>query len=283
MSHGIGDLVRLGRYPIDAPDGPAYAALVAECRRQIEELGCCSLPGFLADGALDAMREESSAVAPLAHHCRQRTNVYFGTDDASLPKHHPKRMFFDRSSAFVRADRFPEPSVIRRLYDWPGLLPFIQDCLGEPVLYKYADPLADVIVNVVGPGEEFPWHFDTNEFSISIMTQTAEEGGLFEYCPGLRDPDDENYEGVRAVLEGGREPVRVLEIAPGSLQIFKGRYALHRVTRVTGPLARTIAIYSYARAPDMVGRAERTRQLYGKVLPVHLEAEARLRADGLLD
>ncbi len=67
LSHEIGDLVRLDRYPIDAPDEPAYAALVSECRRQIEELGCCSLPGFLADGALDAMREESLAVAPLAH------------------------------------------------------------------------------------------------------------------------------------------------------------------------------------------------------------------------
>ncbi|MEE8144805.1 MAG: hypothetical protein V3T57_05290, partial [Kiloniellales bacterium] len=67
------------------------------------------------------------------------------------------------------------------------------------------------------------------------------------------------------------------------LQIFKGRFSMHRVTRVSGARSRYMAIYAYAGEPDMVGRVERTRQLYGKVLPVHLEAEARRRADGLLD
>jgi hypothetical protein len=50
-----------------------------------------------------------------------------------------------------------------------------------------------------------------------------------------------------------------------------------------GGTSRYMAIYAYAREPDMVGRLERTRQLYGKVLPVHLKAEARRRADGLVD
>ena len=279
----VSDLVCLDRYPIDAPEGDGYRALVARCRAEIDEFGCASLPGFLSDRGLRFMREESAVVASSACYSRQRTNVYFGADDERLPEDHPIRMFFDRTSAFVPADAFPRPSAIRRIYDWPALMPFFQDCLGEPELHKYADPLADVILNVLNPGEEFPWHFDTNEFSISIMTQKAEAGGLFEFCPSLRDPEDENYTGVRAVLEGDRGPVHTLDIAPGDLQIFKGRFSMHRVTRVTGARARYIAIYAYAREPDMVGRVERTRQLYGKVLPVHLEAEARRRADGLID
>lgn len=279
----IADLVDLGRYPIDAPGSACCEALAIRCRDQLNDVGCAVLPGFLTEAGLGWLRDESAAVAASAYYSRQHTNVYFSADDASLPEDHPKRLFFDRTSAFVPADAFPASSAIRRIYDWPALMPFFRDCLGEPVLHRYADPLADVILNVLNPGEAFPWHFDTNEFSISIMTQKAENGGLFEFCPNLRDPRDENYPGVRAVLEGAREPVVTLDIAPGDLQIFKGRYSMHRVTRVTGETARYMAIYAYAREPDMVGRLERTRQLYGKVLPVHLEAEARLRADGLVD
>ncbi len=279
----IADLVELDRYPIDAPGSETYGALVARCRDQLNDVGCAVLPGFLTDVGLRSLRDESSAVAASAYYSRQHTNVYFSADDESLPEDHPKRMFFDRTSAFVPADAFPGCSLVRCIYDWPALMPFFQDCLEEPALHRYADPLADVILNVLNPGEEFPWHFDTNEVSISIMTQRAEGGGLFEFCPGLRDPKDENYPGVRAVLEGGREPVETLDIAPGDLQIFKGRYAMHRVTRVMGESARYMAIYAYAREPDMVGRLERTRQLYGKVLPVHVDAEARRRADGLVD
>ena len=279
----IAELVDLDRYPIDTPDNPNRGALVARCRGQLAEVGCAVLPGFLSESGLRLLRDESAAVAGAAYYSRQHTNVYFSADDDSLPAGHPKRLFFDRTSAFVPADAFPAASVIRRIYDWPALMPFFRDCLEEPVLHKYADPLADMILNVLNPGEEFPWHFDTNEVSISIMTQRAESGGLFEFCPNLRDPKDENYPGVRAVLEGGRGPVETLDIAPGDLQIFKGRFSMHRVTRVTGERPRYMAIYAYAREPDMVGRLERTRQLYGKILPVHEAAEARRRADGLVD
>lgn len=65
------------------------------------------------------------------------------------------------------------------------------------------------------------------------------------------------------------------------LQIFKGRFALHRVALLSGNRARHAVIFGYAQAPGMIGRVARTRQLYGKVLPVHVEAEKRARADHL--
>jgi hypothetical protein len=43
-----------------------------------------------------------------------------------------------------------------------------------------------------------------------------------------------------------------------------------------------VAIFSYAERPEMVGSPERTRQLYGRVLPIHLE-RAGLRNDQLMD
>ena len=51
------------------------------------------------------------------------------------------------------------------------------------------------------PESEFPWHFDGNEFTISVLVQQAEQGGIFEYVPDIRSPGEENYEKVEAILQ----------------------------------------------------------------------------------
>ena len=68
----------------------------------------------------------------------------------------------------------------------------------------------------------------------------------------------------------------------GDLQLFKGRYSLHRVSPLRGKTPRHVAIFSYVEEPDMVGSPERTKQLYGRILPIHLE-RAGLRADNYID
>jgi hypothetical protein len=221
-------------------------------------------------------------VAASGHHNRSRTNPYFTLDRPDLQASHPLRRFYERSNAFVPADNFGPESILRAIYAWPEFAPFIQESLGEQKFFPYADPLADVIVNLAVEGNGFPWHFDTNNYTVTLAIQNAESGGDFEYSPYLRTPTDENYESVEAVLDGDPTLVRSLSLEPGDLQIFKGRYSLHRVTPLTGPRTRYVAIFSYVEEPAMVGSPERTQQLYGRVLPVHLE-RAGLRADGLVD
>ena len=125
-------------------------------------------------------------------------------------------------------------------------------------------------------------HYNTSIVCYLRFQENAEQGGDFEYSPWLRTPTDENYEGVGRVLDGDPSLIRTLRLEPGDLQIFKGRYSLHRVTPLAGPRLRYVAIFSFAEEPGMVGSPERTRQLYGRVLPIHLE-RAGLRADALVD
>ena len=134
----------------------------------------------------------------------------------------------------------------------------------------------------VEEGGGFPWHFDTNNYTVTLAIQNGEDGGAFEYAPWLRDATDENYDGVAEVLDGTSRRVKSLTLEPGDLQIFKGRYALHRVCPVRGGLPRYIAIFSFVEEPWMVAKPERCKQLYGRVLPVHFE-QAGVRADTLLD
>ncbi len=123
------------------------------------------------------------------------------------------------------------------------------------------------------------------EFAVSLLTQAPEAGGRFEYCPDIRSAQSECFDDVAGVL-AGRLPdlVRQVEVRPGALQLFRGRYALHRVTAVEGTVPRHSAIFAYSRRPGVIGSVERTRQLFGPVLPEHLVAEGHgVRTDALLD
>jgi hypothetical protein len=281
MPPNASDLVDLDRYPINEP-GPRRDAVIAEARAAIDAVGCAVLKGFVRAECLPAIVAECDRTAQYGHRNFNRTNPYFTADRDDLPASHPLRRFYDRSNAFVPADHFGDDSLLRTLYEWPVFAPFIQQALGEARFYRYADPLADVIVNLAEEGGGFPWHFDTNNYTVTLAIQNAEHGGDFEYSPYLRTPTDENYDGVGRVLDGEPSLIRTLRLEPGDLQIFKGRYSLHRVTPLTGRRTRYVAIFSYVEEPGMVGSPERARQLYGRVLPIHLE-RAGLRADALVD
>ncbi len=67
------------------------------------------------------------------------------------------------------------------------------------------------------------------------------------------------------VLDGARAGVRALDMDPGALVLFRGRYALHRVTPVEGEAPRLLAVLSYDPEPGKM-LTEHTRTLfYGRV------------------
>lgn len=280
MGYIAQDLINLDGYPIHA-DGQARATLIARVQQDLARDGCAVLKGFLSQQGIDAITAEADGVADRGHRSFNRTNVYFTADDPTLPEHDPRRRFFERSNSFIPADNFAASGALRTVHDFPAFDPFIKECLQQDAFYRYADPLADVIINMADEGNGFPWHFDTNNFTVTLAIQNAEQGGEFEYAPWIRK-GDENYDEVSRVLDGTSEAVKVLKLEPGDLQLFQGRYSLHRVAPLSGSTPRYVAIFSYVDQPDMVGSPERTRQLYGRVLPVHLE-RAGQRSDAYLD
>ncbi len=281
MNIEASEYVDLERYPIDQ-EGPERDAVIDRARAALEADGCVVLKGFIRTERLTDLIEECDRVEGHGHRSKSSTNAYFTLDQPDLPASHPLRRFYERSNAFVPADNFGPQSIMRAIYDWHAFAPFIRESLGEEQIFRYADPLADVIVNLAEEGNGFPWHFDTNNYTVTLAIQNAESGGVFEYSPNLRTSTEENYAGVEAILDGDKTLVRTLKLEPGDLQIFKGRYSLHRVTPLNGPRTRYVAIFSFVEHPGMVGGPERTKQLYGRVLPIHLERSG-LRADSLVD
>lgn len=276
------DIFDADRYPIHEPGSAAWDDLVGRCRESLADDGCCTLPRFLRPESVARIRDEAERLAPQAHRQSASHNPYFCAARDELGPEHPINRFQDRTNGFVCADLVDPGSDHRRLYMSDLLTQFVSAAFEIDPLYPYADPLACMPFNSMQPGDCFPWHFDTNEFTVTWMVQPPERGGIFEYVPGIRDPHDEHYDDVAAVLSGDRSRVRTLELGPGDMQLFLGRYTMHRVTEVAGAQARHVAIPSWSRHPDMVGQPHRMKHLYGRVLPIHLE-RAGLRADELTD
>lgn len=288
MSHDVdGDLVErlvdTSRYPLANPGSPAWERAVSEVRHDLRETGCGVLAEFVRPALHGELRDECAQLSGRANYDEQTVNVYNTAPDPTLPPQHPGRISMRRGNAFVARDQIPAESLIHRLYTSALFQRFLAGALGLPAVHPLADPYAGLCLNILRVGHEHPWHFDTNEFAVSMLTQAPEEGGDFEYCPGIRTPRSENSAEVRAVLTGdGGHLVRRLRLRPGDLQVFHGRYSLHRVGVVQGATSRHSAIFSYSERPGVMGTVVRTRQLFGRVASGHLAADIR-RTDGLLD
>ena len=276
------EMVDTDRYPLTEPDSPAWREIVGRTRAELADAGCSVLADFVRPGLRDLLREECATLEPHAYTKIEQVNAYNTAIDEPLPDGHPGRTIMERGNAFVARDDIPASSIISRLYTSPVFRRFVADCFGLPELHELADPLSGLTLNVIAPGRAHPWHFDTNTHTVSMLTQAADDGGTFEYCPNIRSAADENFAAVRSVLAGDPRLVRRLDLRPGDLQLFKGRFALHRVSTVEGAIARHSAIFAYSERPGVIGSAERTRQLFGRVLPAHLAGRA-VRGDELLD
>ncbi|NUS42351.1 MAG: arpA protein [Mycobacteriaceae bacterium] len=282
----IARLVDLSRYPLLDPDIDAGRELVDRARRDLAACGCSVLRGFIRPDQLDELRREGADLASASYDTVETVNAYNLGPDAvrGLPDEHPARIPMRRGNAFVARDRIPADAIVHRLYTSRAFQRFVALCFGLPALYELGDPLAGLVLNVITPGREHPWHFDTNEFTVSMLTQAPDRGGEFEYCPNIRTPQRENLDAVRAVVTGAdRTPVRRLVLDPGDLQLFQGRYALHRVCPPGGGRSRHTAIFAYSERPGVIGTVARTRQLFGRVLPEHEAAASKVRVDALLD
>ncbi len=280
------ELVDLKRYPLGDRSDPRYQQVVDEARQGLRSLGCAVLDAFVLPEAVARLNAEIEQRKGAAHYSTQVMNPYFHTTpNPAYGDDHPVNTFIERSSGFIPGDAWDAGCATDVLFRAPQVARLLADCLEIPELHCYADPLAGLTSNLCEPGQQFTWHFDTNDFAVTVLVQPAEQGGLFEYAPNIRSAHEEGFDRIAAVLAGGREGVHTLHLRPGDLQIFRGRHSLHRVTRIGATSRpRHAAIFAYTEKPGVIGRVERTRQLFGRVLPAHEQAEKeRIRSDNLLD
>ena len=276
------DIIDHQRLPLDQPDSPAYHQAVKTVKAGLQADGCCVIKNFLSPAGLQAILKEAEDRKCQAYYApKKRCNIYLGEGNPDEPDDHPQNIFMDRTNGFITADLLGEGTVAHNLYYWSPLRQFLADCLSKTELFIYADPISNMIVNVAQRGQQFNWHYDTNEFTITFLLRAAQAGGHFEYVPNLRNRDDECINEVKKVLAGDRTRVKRLSLTAGDLQFFLGRYSLHQVTPNQGHSERLLLIQSFCENKGISGNPTRVKGLYGKTAPVH--EQVRITSDNLLD
>lgn len=253
--------VNLRRYPIDDLASPEAREVVATSRAKMANNGVCLLQEFITPQATEAMVGEARSLVDKAYFCHNTHTAYLKAVDESFPTDHPARRLLRTDVGSVAYDCIPHDSALRSLYEWDALTSFIAAVLQKPTLYRHADALGALSINVFTPGDEHAWHFDEAEFTVTMMLQTAEQGGAFEYVANIRNATDPHYDHVARVLDGDREDVRCLPFNPGDLLIFAGRHTLHRLAPVAGRRPRLVPVLCYAEQPDVVN-SDRVRKLF---------------------
>ena len=256
MSESLAAIVDLARYPLNDRDGPAWAALVENCREQLARVGFVALDGFLHAATAAALVDEARALQ------RQRSgfrsteshNVYLRDDDDLQQQRSTKLLF--------AADEVAAGSALRLLYEDDGMLAFVRAALERPDLHRSADAAGRFYVNIFEAGDELGWHFDRSAFSVSLILQPAPRGGAFEFAPSSRAAVD--------ALGGTMPPdaaARIGAVAPplaaGSLYLFQGREACHRVTPVEEG-QRVNAIFTFNPDPEEVLNEYTLKKFFGR-------------------
>ncbi len=257
----------LDRYPLDQPGTPAYEALAQRCRSELGRDGMFNLDGLVRP---EIIRAAAAQIAPLAQssswtHAREH-NVYFLKRVEGVPDSHPALRKFRTINHTLCDDQLGH-TFVHELYEWQPLADFIARVLGLPRLHLMEDPLGRANVLEYRPGEAaLNWHFDRSRYTTTLLIQAAELGGEFEYCSELRTDGDPNYDEVGRVLEGSTNRIRVNPLTEGTLNVFAGKNALHRVSAVEGSRSRLVAVFSYYESPGVMFSDEERLGFYGRTV-----------------
>jgi hypothetical protein len=263
----INDFVDLQRYPITDLESPDGRHLIERMQSDLAAEGACCLRDFLRPDALEELRSAAHSVAHLAYQGPTEATPYFFNYDITkgedLPPEHPTRRTTPRRLAQVAGDLIRQDGPLHVLHRNSDLAAFLARALEEPKLYPTADPLQAVNISVMEEGGCQQWHFDRSKCVITLLMQSPDSGGDFDYVPGVRSEANENYEKVAQIMDGADDGVRRVALTAGTLMLFRGRYALHRVTPVVGTRRRLQLILAYSDQPDVHGSAESSRLHYG--------------------
>lgn len=246
----LANLVDLARYPLlRAAERQEF---IAQCRAQLAAESCVALPGFVPGDVARMMAAEAAGVVPLTHRRERMLSAYANNPAGEdVAADHPTKQLFAFRQHVVATDLLPGDGLIMSLYRQDALTALIADILGQAPLYRTADELLSCTVTSMGDGDEHGWHFDSNDFVVSLLLQAPGQGGAFEFAPYIRGETEENFAAVSEVMQGRPDRVRVKPVDVGTLMIFCGRRALHRVSRIEGQRTRLIALFCYDRRPGM--------------------------------
>jgi hypothetical protein len=253
-------ITNLKKYPISDSD------FKQQSRQTLNDNGVLVLPGFLKETAVAAIRQEGIKGIEKAYFKHQLHNVYLSPYDPQYPDDHAYNRQIVSSKGCITDDQIAQDSALRALYESNEFKQFLCYVLDKEALHPYADTLSSINLHYAKKGQELGWHFDNSSFAITLMIQPPENGGQFEYVSDVRDAvkGELNFAGVDAVLDGKVKPQQ-LSMEAGSLVLFRGQNAMHRVAPNKGDMTRMLVVLAYNAKPGISLSESARMTFYGRL------------------
>ena len=238
----------------------------SKCKSMLDQDGVLVLKNFLLSDSIRSILEEAIQQERLAYYCVNEHNVYLEPFDDNYHKSHPRNRTVVSSKGCITDDQVPSDSALRALYNSNDFKSFLCNVLGEKALYKYDDNLSSINIHYARDGQELGWHFDNSSFAITLLIQKPEAGGEFEYVRDFRNSknNDNNYDQVLDLINGQCKPKK-LEMENGSLVLFRGKDAIHRVTPTVGDRTRILSVLAYNSEPNVKLSETARMTFFGKL------------------
>ena len=139
------------------------------------------------------------------------------------------------------------------MFLWPELKEFVRRVLRVETLYQSQCPHLGLTYKIAFQGDNDGWHYDPNDGVVTLLLQSPDTGGEFEYAPSIRTENNENYADVKKLFDDPDTFGHRVEQRAGTFTFFNGRHSMHRVREVGATRKpRIVGIFSFDQNPDQV-------------------------------
>ena len=233
-------IINYKKHPINNNDYLFY------CKKKLIDNSILQLDNFLVLNSLTKLQNEALLLQSKAFYCSQKHTVLLNKKSKEMSPTDPCNLEVTSNKGCVPHDLISNSSDINKLYNSKYFIQFLEFVLGAEKIYPYTDTLSSINYNYYEKGQQLGWHFDNASFAVTLMIQSSNTGGIFQYLNKGRDYDNNFIDKkiVDSVLKGNH-PVNDLSARSGTLILFYGRNYLHRVTPVTSKKSRILATLNY--------------------------------------
>ncbi len=250
-------IIDLDRFPLHRLDEDDGQALIRQCQSNLDTNAASALHDFIRPEAIDRMAAEANDLVPNSYR-------FIGQPRKTYPDPDPdadndpiaqtvRAMKHKNSNNQVLNYQIPNNSDLRVMFLWPALKEFVRRVRRVETLHQSQCPHLGLTYKIAFEGDNDGWHYDPNDGVVTLLLQTPDNGGEFEYAPHIRTEVDENYAGVKRLFDDPENYGQRVKQRPGTLTCFNGRHSMHRVREVgVTSKPRIVGIFSFDQNSDQV-------------------------------
>ena len=216
------------------------------CKNKLKNNSVLQLDNFLLPKSLKKIQNEANLLHSKAYYCTQNHTVLLNKKNNGLDINDPCNIEVKSDKGCVPHDLIPPEADLSKLYNSSNFIQFLETVLGINKIYPYQDTLSSINYNYYEKHQQLGWHFDNASFAITLMIQSPDSGGVFQYINEGRNFEKKIIDKklIKLILNDSY-PTNELSVKPGTLILFYGRNYLHRVTAVTSKKCRILVTLNY--------------------------------------